>query len=125
MRGTAGSSCGPPDGELRDGHFTADQPLRRLQHRCRLVSRPSRSVETPPDEAPVDRAYYYTASKAVYREVPNLSTMYHARPHDTAAIRREAAAFRANEYFKDLAPPVLYRVYEKIRWRLLSKQKQN
>ena len=68
--------------------------------------------------------YYYTASKAVYREVPNRSTMYHARPTDSSAIRREAAAFRATEYFKDFAPPVLYRLFEKVRWRLHHKQKQ-
>ena len=68
--------------------------------------------------------YYYTASKAVYREVPNLSTMYHARPTDSAAVRREAARFRATEYFKDFAPPVLFRLYEKVRWRLHSKQRQ-
>ena len=65
--------------------------------------------------------YYYTASKAVYREVPNLSTMYRARPHDPASIRREAASFRATEYFKDFAPPVLFRLVEKIRWRLSSR----
>ena len=66
--------------------------------------------------------YYYTASKAVYREVPNLSTMYRARPGDRASVRREAAMFRATEYFKDYAPPVVYRVFEKIRWRLSSKR---
>jgi hypothetical protein len=80
-------------------------------------------LATPPEVKRRSIAlYYYTASKAVYREVPNLSTMYHARPGDPATIRREAAAFRANEYFKDYAPPVLFRLYEKIRWRLSSKQ---
>ncbi len=62
--------------------------------------------------------YYYTASKAVYREVPNRSTMYRARPTDPAAIRREAAGFQVNEYLRDYAPPALFRFYEKIRWRL-------
>ena len=82
-------------------------------------------LATPPDVKRRSIAlYYYTASKAVYREVPNLSTMYHARPNDSAAVRREAAAFRATEYFKDFAPPVLFRLYEKVRWRLHSKQRQ-
>ncbi len=76
-------------------------------------------LQTPPDVKRRSIAlYYYTASKAVYREVPNRSTMYHARPHDPAAIRREAAGFRASEYLRDLAPPALFRLYEKIRWRL-------
>ncbi|MEO6747090.1 MAG: 2OG-Fe(II) oxygenase [Caldimonas sp.] len=82
-------------------------------------------LATPPEVKRRSIAlYYYTASKAVYREVPNLSTMYHARPTDSAAVRREAAAFRATEYFKDFAPPVLFRLYEKVRWRLHSKQRQ-
>jgi|KBSMisStaDraftv2_1062788.scaffolds.fasta_scaffold16576_2 hypothetical protein len=82
-------------------------------------------LATPPEVKRRSIAlYYYTASKAVYREVPNLSTMYHARPSDSAAVRREAAAFRATEYFKDFAPPVLFRLYEKVRWRLHSKQRQ-
>ncbi len=76
-------------------------------------------LQTPPDVKRRSIAlYYYTASKAVYREVPNRSTMYQARPHDPAAIRREAAGFRANEYLRDFAPPALFRLYEKIRWRL-------
>ena len=87
------------------------------------VTEPVATLATPPEVKRRSIAlYYYTASKAVYREVPNLSTMYHARPGDPATIRREAAAFRANEYFKDYAPPVLFRLYEKIRWRLSSKQ---
>jgi hypothetical protein len=66
--------------------------------------------------------YYYTASRAVYREVPNHSTMYRARPQDPASIRREAGAFRAVEYLRDFAPPVLFRVFEKIRWRLHARR---
>ena len=78
---------------------------------------------TPPDVKRRSIAlYYYTASKAVYREVPNRSTMYHARPQDPATVRRETAAFRATEYFRDFAPPVLFRVFEKLRWRLASKR---
>jgi hypothetical protein len=80
-------------------------------------------LQTPPHVKRRSIAlYYYTASKAIYRELPNHSTMYHARPQDSLAVRREAAAFRATEHFKDLAPPVLFRLFEKIRWRLSSRE---
>ncbi|MBA3915697.1 MAG: hypothetical protein H0X25_17965 [Acidobacteriales bacterium] len=55
--------------------------------------------------------------------MPNRSTMYHARPNDPAAVRRQAGAFRANEYVRDFAPPVLLRVIAKLRGRLLSRRK--
>ncbi len=83
-------------------------------------------LKTPPEVKRRSIAlYYYTASKAIYREIPNHSTMYHARPRDSLAVRREAAAFRVAEHFKDFAPPILYRLYEKIRWRLSSKEKKS
>ncbi len=63
---------------------------------------------------------YYTASEAGYREVPNYSTMYRARPQDGASVQREAIHFRAYEYLRDLTPPALFRLIEKIRWRLSS-----
>lgn len=58
--------------------------------------------------------YYYTASRNVYNEVPNLSTIYQARPHDTTATKREARRFKADEYFRDWAPPVLFRFAHRV-----------
>jgi 2OG-Fe(II) oxygenase superfamily len=59
--------------------------------------------------------YYYTASKHVYKEVPRLSTMYQARPTDSAAVRSEARRFKTEEYLKDWMPPVLYRGWTRLR----------
>ena len=103
-----------------------------LMNRCVVFSTDGDSyhghpdpLQTPPEVKRRSMAlYYYTASKAVYREVPNRSTMYHARPQDPSTIRREAAAFRATEYLRDFAPPVVYRLYEKVRWRLSADHKK-
>jgi hypothetical protein len=59
--------------------------------------------------------YYYTASRNVYNEVPNLSTMYQARPGDSAAIRREARDFKTEQYMRDWMPPVLLRGFYRAR----------
>lgn len=53
--------------------------------------------------------YYYTASKAIYEEVPNLSTMYVARPGDTAGVQREAAQLRRDQYVAQWVPPAVLR----------------
>jgi hypothetical protein len=53
--------------------------------------------------------YYYTASKAVYEEVPNLSTMYVARPGDSADTQREAKQLRRNQYVEQWVPPAVLR----------------
>ena len=58
--------------------------------------------------------YYYTASRNVYNEVPNLSTIYQARPEDAKSIKREARRLKADEYFRDWAPPVLVRFAHRI-----------
>lgn len=59
--------------------------------------------------------YYYTASRNVYNEVPNLSTMYQARPTDSAEVRREARDFKTEQYLRDWMPPVLLRGFYKAR----------
>lgn len=58
--------------------------------------------------------YYYTASRSVYKEVPNLSTMYQARPDDSAAIKAEAQRFKNDQYLKDWLPPVLERFVHRV-----------
>jgi hypothetical protein len=53
--------------------------------------------------------YYYTASRAVYEEVPNRSTMYAARPGEAAATRREAAKLRLDQNIEQWVPPAVLR----------------
>ena len=62
--------------------------------------------------------YYYTASKEIYNEVPNTSTIYHARPDDTEATRREARSLRIDQHLKQWVPPALQRYVFAIRRRL-------
>ena len=59
--------------------------------------------------------YYYTASKHIYQETPKRSTMYVARPTDSAQNKAEARKFRTEEYLKDWLPPVAYRGLSKVR----------
>jgi hypothetical protein len=66
--------------------------------------------------------YYYTASKSVYDETPNRSTMYVARPGDSARDRAEARHFRTEEYLKDWLPPVAWRGLAKVRRALKKKR---
>ena len=119
--------------ELWDrGMQRCEKSIAPVMNRCVVFSTDADSYHGHPDplQSPPEvrrrsmALYYYTASKAVYREIPNRSTMYRARPHDPTAVRREAAAFRAAEYFRDLAPPVLFRLFEKIRWRLSADNKK-
>ena len=64
--------------------------------------------------------YYYTASKAVYDEVPNRSTMYAARPGDNASTRREASQLRREQHLNDWVPPALLR-YSRALMRRVRK----
>lgn len=62
--------------------------------------------------------YYYTASKAIYEEVPNRSTMYAARPGDAEANRREAAALRREQHLAEWVPPAVLRYSRGLMRRL-------
>ncbi|HEX3141639.1 MAG TPA: 2OG-Fe(II) oxygenase [Rhizobacter sp.] len=53
--------------------------------------------------------YYYTASKAIYEEVPNRSTMYAARPSDNAEVKREARSLRLEQHLREWVPPAVLR----------------
>ena len=53
--------------------------------------------------------YYYTASKAVYEEVPSRSTMYAARPGEAPEIRREASRLRWQQHIAQWVPPAVIR----------------
>jgi hypothetical protein len=94
-----------------------------LWNRCVVFSTDADSWHGHPDELLTPEhvkrrsvaLYYYTASKNVYNEVPNLSTMYQARPTDSAAVRREARGFKTEQYLRDWMPPVLLRGLYKAR----------
>jgi hypothetical protein len=62
--------------------------------------------------------YYYTASKAVYEEIPNRSTMYAARPNEDAVSRREAAQLRREQYVQQWVPPAVLRYSRAILRRV-------
>ena len=63
--------------------------------------------------------YYYSASRAIYDETPDHSTMYVARPGDSAKDRAEARRFRTEEHLKQWMPPVAYRGLKRVQrvWR--------
>lgn len=58
--------------------------------------------------------YYYTASRLIHTEVPGMDTLYKARPHDPADIKREAVRFQTDQYLKQWLPPVVLRGVHKI-----------
>lgn len=62
--------------------------------------------------------YYYTASKEIYKEVPNTSTIYQARPEDSKATRREARDLRLEQHLKQWVPPALQRYVFAMKRRL-------
>ena len=59
--------------------------------------------------------YYYTASKNIYSEIPAYSTMYHCRPAEEGAIRKEVLKARRYQYMRDWFPPIILRKFEKYR----------
>lgn len=61
--------------------------------------------------------YYYTASKAIYEEVPANGTVYVGRPTDTPEVQREAGKLRNWERIRDWLPPVVYRKLSRFRYR--------
>lgn len=59
--------------------------------------------------------YYYTASRAVYQETPNVSTMYVARPADSGHDKAEARRLRREQHLREWLPPVGYRALARAR----------
>jgi len=59
--------------------------------------------------------YYYTASRAIYEETPDVSTQYVSRPQDSEADKKEAWRFRREEYLRQWLPPVGYRALARAR----------
>jgi len=62
--------------------------------------------------------YYYTASKEIYNEVPNVSTMYRARPEDDRSTQREASELRLDQHLRQWVPPALQRYVFAAKRRL-------
>ncbi len=62
--------------------------------------------------------YYYTASKGIYNETPNLSTIYQARPGDSGVTQREAFGLRLDQHLRQWVPPALQRYVFGIKRRL-------
>jgi hypothetical protein len=63
--------------------------------------------------------YYYTASREIYNEIPNLSTIYHARPGDDKATHREARSLRLEQHLRQWVPPALQRYVFALKRRLV------
>ncbi len=113
--------------ELWDKKMTkCESQVLPLLNRCVVFSTDADSFHGHPDPLNTPEhvkrrsiaLYYYTSSKNVYKEVPNNSTMYYARPTDNAAIQREARGFRMDEHIKDWLPPRLSRLYFKVRHKV-------
>ncbi len=65
--------------------------------------------------------YYYTASKEIYNEVPNNSTIYHARPTDLQTTKREARDLRLDQHLRQWVPPALLRYAFALKRRLIKR----
>jgi len=63
--------------------------------------------------------YYYTASREILNEVPNTSTIYHARPGDSSSTRREAWKLRLDQHLRQWVPPALLRYAFAVKRRIL------
>jgi len=98
-----------------------------LWNRCVVFSTDANTWHGHPDELltpdGVKRRsvalYYYTASKSIYGEVPNLGTMYQARPTDDATTKAAARSLILDEYLRDYLPTAAYRGVSRIKgiWR--------
>jgi Rps23 Pro-64 3,4-dihydroxylase Tpa1-like proline 4-hydroxylase len=98
-----------------------------LWNRCVVFSTDADTWHGHPDELLVPDGvkrrsvalYYYTASKAVYGEVPNLGTIYQARPTDDASVKAEARSLVIDQYLRDYLPGAAYRSVHRVKrvWR--------
>jgi hypothetical protein len=62
--------------------------------------------------------YYYTASKEIYKEVPNTSTVYHARPGEATGTLRETRRLRFDHNVRQWVPLALQRYVFALQKRL-------
>jgi hypothetical protein len=113
--------------ELWDRDMTAKRrSIAPIFNRCVVFNTDATSFHGHPDplETPdgVKRRsialYYYTASKEIYKEVPNTSTIYHARPGDDKATQREARRLRFDQQLGQWVPPALHRYVFALKRRI-------
>jgi hypothetical protein len=64
--------------------------------------------------------YYYTASRAIYKEVPADGTVYKARSTDSADVRRQAFSLSTDDFLRAWTPPALARYAFAIKRRLMK-----
>lgn len=115
--------------ELWDKQMTSCQSrVFPLLNRCVIFSTDADSFHGHPDPLNTPdhvkrrsiALYYYTSSRNIYKEVPAHSTMYYARPQDSAETHTQARRFRNDEYLRDWLPPRLARLFFKVRGKLKS-----
>jgi len=95
-------------------------------NRCVVFNTDADSFHGHPDPlaCPADRTrrsialYYYTASKEVYNDVPNVGTLYQARTTDAADVQREARRLERDQYLKQWLPPAVFRHFISLRRRM-------
>ncbi len=96
-----------------------------LFNRCVVFNTDAHSYHGHPEPltCPEDRTrksialYYYTASHAIYEELPSNSTIYVARPGEDAHSKKMARRLRWQNYAKDFLPPVLFRKLRQFKNR--------
>lgn len=62
--------------------------------------------------------FYYTASKAIFDEVPTNSSLFRARPAEDAATRRQIRAMNASQYLNRFLPSAVRRCIGAVRRRI-------
>ena len=116
--------------ELWDREMSAKRHMvKPIFNRCVIFNTDADSFHGHPDPLQTPEGvsrrsialYYYTASKEIYNEVPDTSTLYRARPGDTAQVRREARQLRFEQQLRQWTPPVLHRYVFAIRRRLMRR----
>lgn len=94
-------------------------------NRCVIFNTDAYSYHGHPDplNCPADvtrksiALYYYTASKAIYGEVPSSTTMYVSRPKENTLTKRKILKLRLQNYAKDILPPILFRALRNLKGR--------
>lgn len=114
--------------ELWDRKMTAKQhAIAPIFNRCVIFNTDADSYHGHPDPMTLPPGllrrslalYYYTASKEIYKELPNSDTIYQARPGDDAKTQREARNLRLDQHLRQWVPPALLRYAFAIKRRII------